>query len=161
MNFQIRRAGANDAPAVGRLTRAAYARWVPVIGREPLPMKADHAAAVRDHWVDLLEVDGALAGLIEMVAQPQWLLIENLAVDPAFQGRGCARLLLEQAQRIALAQQLQGLRLYTNKQFASNVDLYLHHGFAVDREEPFMGGFTVYMRKPLAPVSNPPVAPAA
>lgn len=140
------------------LTRAAYARWVPVIGREPLPMKADYAAAVSKHWIDLLHIDGALAGLIEMVPEPQWLLIENLAVAPAFQGRGCARILLAQAEQTAKALQLAELRLFTNKQFASNVDLYLHHGFIVDREEPFMGGFTVYMRKPLAPDNGPPVA---
>ncbi len=150
MNFQIRRATVNDAPDVGLLTRAAYARWVPVIGREPLPMKADYELAVRDHLVDLLEVEGVLAGLIEMIPEPQWLLIENLAVAPTFQGRGCARILLEQAQKTALGLQLTGLRLFTNKQFASNVDLYLHHGFSVDREEPFMGGFTVYMSKPFA-----------
>lgn len=149
MDFQIRRATAADAPEVGVLTRSAYAKWIPVIGREPLPMRADHAAAISEHWVDLLHVDGALAGLIEMIPEPQWLLIENLAVAPGFQGRGCARILLEQAQQIARAQQFQGLRLYTNKQFASNIDLYLHHGFTVDREEPFMGGFTVYMGKSL------------
>lgn len=150
MNFQIRRATVNDAPDVGSLTRAAYAKWVAVIGREPLPMKADYEAAVREHLVDLLHVDGMLAGLIEMIPEPQWLLIENLAVAPAFQGRGCARILLEQARQTALGLQLSGLRLFTNKQFVSNVDLYLHHGFRVDREEPFMGGFTVYMSKPLA-----------
>lgn len=157
MDFQIRRATADDAPQVALLTRAAYAKWVPVIGREPLPMKADYAAAVNRHWVDLLHADGVLAGLIEMIPEPQWLLIENLAVAPAFQGRGCARMLLAQAEQTAKALQLHGLRLYTNKQFASNVDLYRHHGFAVDREEPFMGGFTVYMSKPLAPDNGPPV----
>ncbi|WP_157422098.1 N-acetyltransferase, partial [Acidovorax sp. Root219] len=91
-------------------------------------------------------------------AHSRFLGFSGLAVAPAFQGRGCARILLEHAQQVARGQQLQGLRLFTNKQFASNVDLYLHHGFAVDREEPFMGGFTVYMRKPLAPDNGPPVA---
>lgn len=158
MDFQIRRATADDAPEAALLTRAAYAKWVPVIGREPLPMKADHAVAIRDHRVDLLHADGVLAGLIEMIPEPQWLLIENLAVAPAFQGRGCARILLAQAEQTAKLLQLAGLRLFTNKQFASNVGLYLHQGFAVDREEPFMGGFTVYMSKPLAPDNGPPVA---
>ncbi|MGV3683734.1 MAG: GNAT family N-acetyltransferase [Acidovorax sp.] len=160
MDFQIRRATADDASQVALLTRAAYAKWVPVIGREPLPMKADYEAAVREHRVDLLHVDGVLAGLIEMIPEPQWLLIENLAVAPAFQGRGCARILLAQAEQTAKVLQLTGLRLFTNKQFASNVALYLHHGFAVDREEPFMGGFTVYMSKPFAPGKAPLVAPA-
>ena len=158
MDFQIRRATAGDAPEVAVLTRAAYAKWVAVIGREPLPMKADYEAAVREHLVDLLHVGGVLAGLVEMIPEPQWLLVENLAVAPAFQGRGCARILLAQAEQTAKALQLAGLRLFTNKQFASNVDLYLHQGFVVDREEPFMGGFTVYMSKPLAPDNRPPVA---
>lgn len=150
MGFHIRRATIADAPQVSLLARAAYAKWVAVIGREPLPMKADYEVAVREHLVDLLEVDGVLAGLVEMIPEPQWLLIENLAVAPAFQGRGCARILLEQARQTAMGLQLAGLRLFTNKQFESNVDLYLHHGFRVDREEPFMGGFTVYMSKLLA-----------
>ena len=37
----LRRAVADDAAAVRVLTREAYAKWVPVIGREPLPMRAD------------------------------------------------------------------------------------------------------------------------
>lgn len=131
------------------LTRAAYAKWVPVIGREPLPMKADYELAVKKHLVDLLEVDGTLAALIEMIPEPEWLLIENLAVAPTFQRRGCARILLERAQDTALTLRLNGLRLFTNKQFESNVDMYLRHGFAIDREEPFMGGVTVYMSKSL------------
>ena len=91
-------------------------------------------------------------------AHSRFLGFSGLAVAPAFQGRGCARILLAHAEQTAKALQLAGLRLFTNKQFASNVDLYLHHGFDVDREEPFMGGFTVYMRKPLAPDNGPPVA---
>ena len=131
------------------LSRAAYAKWVPVIGREPLPMKANYEAAVREHLVDLLEVDGMLAALVEMIPESEWLLVENLAVAPTFQRRGCARILLERAQETALALRLKGLRLFTNKLFESNVDLYLRYGFAIDREEPFMGGITVYMSKSL------------
>ncbi|RZA25597.1 MAG: N-acetyltransferase, partial [Proteobacteria bacterium] len=62
----LRRAVPGDAAAVRSLTREAYAKWVPVIGREPKPMTADYDAVVRDHLVDLLEVDGKLAALIEM-----------------------------------------------------------------------------------------------
>jgi hypothetical protein len=54
MTETLRIAGLSDAEAVTALTRAAYAKWVSVIGREPLPMKADHSAAIRDHRVDLL-----------------------------------------------------------------------------------------------------------
>jgi ribosomal protein S18 acetylase RimI-like enzyme len=147
MDFHVRRAGEQDAPAVSSLTRAAYAKWVPLIGREPLPMKADYGLAVREHLVDLLDVDGTLAALIEMIPEPEWLLIKNLAVAPAFQRRGYARILLGRAQEVASTLRLRGVRLYTNKLFESNLDFYRRYGFTVDREEPFMGGITIYMSK--------------
>ena len=49
---ELRRAGLGDAAAVRALTRSAYAKWVPVIGREPKPMTADYAEAVRRHAID-------------------------------------------------------------------------------------------------------------
>lgn len=111
-------------------------------------MRANHEWAVREHWIDLLEVDGNLAALMEMILEPDWVLIESIAVAPSFQGSGYARILLDRAQNMALGLGLKGVRLFTNKLFESNVDLYLRHGFVVDREEPFMGGITVYMSKP-------------
>ncbi len=61
------------------LTRRAYARWVPVLGREPAPMTADDGAALRHHRIDLLTVDGDWAGLIETVPVEGHLLVENVA----------------------------------------------------------------------------------
>ena len=40
--LELRRAVMADAPAVAALTRDAYAKWVPLIGREPKPMTADY-----------------------------------------------------------------------------------------------------------------------
>ncbi|MBV8794861.1 MAG: GNAT family N-acetyltransferase, partial [Hyphomicrobiales bacterium] len=81
-NVEIRPAVLEDAAGIRALTRAAYAKWVPLIGREPLPMQADYERAVVEHTIDLLNVDGALAGLIETMLQPDHLWIENIAVAP-------------------------------------------------------------------------------
>lgn len=43
--LQLRRATAADAANVRALARAAYAKWVPLIGREPIPMTADYDRA--------------------------------------------------------------------------------------------------------------------
>ena len=40
------RATKGDADAVRSLVRSAYAKWIPVIGREPKPMGADYEHAV-------------------------------------------------------------------------------------------------------------------
>ena len=147
--FSLPTATPADADAIRALTRDAYAKWVPVIGREPLPMVADYAEAVRKHRIDLLRLDGVLAALIEMIPQEDHLLIENLAVAPSFQRRGLGRRLLAHAEAVALSIGHATLRLYTNKAFAGNVQLYLGFGYGIDREEPFRGGFTVYMSKRL------------
>ena len=60
----VRRATIADAVTVRELTRAAYAKWVPLLGREPRPMTADYDAAVRDHLIDLLHVGGEAVALI-------------------------------------------------------------------------------------------------
>ena len=99
--MQIRRARQDDAPAIRELTRSAYAKWVPLIGREPTPMTADYDRAVREHMIDLLFVDGELTALIETVSRADHLLIANVAVSPAFQGRGYGGLLLDHAEHLA------------------------------------------------------------
>ena len=146
---ELRRAVASDAPAIRALTREAYAKWVPLIGREPKPMTADYAEAVRRHRIDLLHLDGVLGALIETIAEADHLLIENVAVSPAFQGRGLGRKLMAHAEQIAASAGHGETRLYTNKLFAENIELYRKLGYRIDREEALAIGVAVHMSKPL------------
>jgi len=146
----VRRALQADAAEVRELTRSSYAKWIPVIGREPTPMVTDYDRAVREHMIDLLFVGTKLVGLSETVDEGDHLLIENLAVSPAFQGRGYGRPLLDHAERLAASIRQPEVRVYTNRQFAANIDFYTRRGFAIDREEPFMGGVVVHMSKHIA-----------
>lgn len=143
----LRAATDADVGSILALTREAYGKWVPLIGREPLPMTADYAEAVRKHRIDLLEADGELVALIEMVPAADHLLIENIAVSPRHQGRGIGRRLLAHAEQVAASLRVNDIRLYTNKRFAENVELYLKNGYAIDREEPLKDGFLVHMSK--------------
>ena len=146
---QIQRAGPADADAVRELTRVAYAKWVPLLGREPGPMTADYDVAVRSHIVDLLYVDGKLAGLIEMIHEPACLLIENVAVAPTLQGQGYGRTLMKHAEDLARSLRLRRTRLYTNQRFAQNISLYHSLGYYVDRQEMLPNRIAVHMSKPL------------
>ncbi len=149
--MDLRRAGPDDAAAVLALSRAAYARWVPLIGREPKPMTADYAHAVRAHLVDLYEVNGVLEGLIEMIVEADHLLVENVAVRPGGQGRGLGTLLMQHAEAIAAARGLHQVRLYTNGAFAANIAFYQRLGYVVTGREAFAaGGEIVFMGKGLS-----------
>jgi ribosomal protein S18 acetylase RimI-like enzyme len=151
----VRRATAADAVTVRELTRAAYAKWVPILGREPRPMTADYDAALRDHLVDLLRVDGEAVALIEMAPTADHLLIVNVAVVPAQQGRGHGRALMAHAEEVARSLNLREVRLYTNALFAENLRLYSRLGYRVDREEQHpQFGVAVYMSKRLDAIAD-------
>ena len=126
--------------AIAALSRSAYAKWVPRIGREPKPMTADYDLAVRRHRFDLLFIDGHLAALIETVAEGETLLIENLAVGPDYQRRGLGTMLMAHAESIAKSTGQNRLRLYTNARFEGNVALYERLGYRVDGQEDIAGG---------------------
>jgi ribosomal protein S18 acetylase RimI-like enzyme len=116
---------------------------VPVIGREPKPMTADYMEALRKHRFDLLELDGKLAGLIEMILKSDHLLIENVAVSPRHQGRGIGRKLMAHAEMVAALSGFGEMKLYTNKLFVENVQLYIRLGYRVCQEEEFRDGYLV------------------
>ena len=151
-NVEIRSAVLADAASIRALTRTAYAKWVALIGREPLPMQADYERAVSEHTIDLLIVDGVLAGLVETILRPDHTWIENVAVAPEQQGRGFGRLLLAHAERRAIHAGRPEIRLLTNQAFAANLELYARRGYTVNRTEPFRGGTTVHMSKRIEPL---------
>jgi ribosomal protein S18 acetylase RimI-like enzyme len=147
---EIRQGVAADAAAIRDLTRAAYARWVRVIGREPVPMAADYDAALRTHRFDLIDVEDVLAALIETVVKDDHLHIENVAVLPRFQGRGLGRRMLAHAEGLASSLGFDVVKLHTNKLFDDNVRLYQRLGYRVDQEVAFRDGLVVYMSKRIA-----------
>ena len=149
MSKLMHRAGPGDAAAVRALTRAAYAKWVPLIGREPKPMGADYEEAVVRDRIDLLYVDGVLAALIQLIEEPGCLLVENVAVSPDFQGRGLGKRMMAHAETVAADLGLTKMRLYTNKAFAENIALYLNLGYRLDGEEVLANGVRVDMSKAL------------
>lgn len=147
MGETIRIATIDDAEAVTALTRSAYAKWVPVIGREPLPMKADYAAAIRNHRIDILCVSADMAALIETIQREDDLLIENVAVAPSFQNRGYGRRMIAHAEQLAAQAHLTFVRLYTNSLFRENLRLYRSLGYEFEREEALNGGVLIHMVK--------------
>ncbi len=76
---------------------------------------------MRRHRIDLAFLDGGLAALIETIDKGDHLVIENVAVAPAFQGRGLGRHLLMHAEQVARELGYAAVRLYTNKMFEANV----------------------------------------
>jgi molybdopterin-guanine dinucleotide biosynthesis adapter protein len=149
--MSTRRANKLDATAIQKLTRDVYAKWVPAIGREPLPMQANYGKAVEDHWIDLMERDGELLALVEMIPHGTFLFIENLAVAEDWQGKGLATRLLQHVEQLARSAGLAEVQLATNQAFTSNLHFYESRGYVAYETKPFhRGGIGVRFRKVLS-----------
>ena len=145
-----RRATPDDVPAITQLVADAYGPYEPLIGRTPLPMLADYGDAVRDHEIWVVESDGRLMGIIELIPRDDHLWIENVAIAPAWQRRGLGRLLLDHAEDEARRRGLQEMGLLTNERYVDNIAMYGRYGYRETHREPFKGTDLVYFRKRLA-----------
>ena len=146
----LRRATDADAPSITELVADAYRHYEPLIGRTPLPMLIHYEEAVRKHDVWVLEQDGTLVGIIELVRRPEHLWIENVAVSPRWQGLGFGRLLLRHAENEARRRGLEELGLLTNERYLDNISMYTRYGYRETDRVPHRGTDLVYFRKRLS-----------
>jgi N-acetylglutamate synthase-like GNAT family acetyltransferase len=145
----MRTAQPGDADAVTALVQRAYARYVERMGRRPRPMDDDYAAAIARGEVTLREDDdGALAGIVVMYPEDGYLLVDNVAVDPARWGEGHGRALLEHAEAEAGRLGMPELRLYTHVTMVENIGLYGRAGWIEYDRGGEPGWERVFFRKP-------------
>ena len=145
----IRRAGPGDVDALRAIAAAAYQKYVLRIGRAPAPMTADYAQAVRDGQAWAAIEDGQIVGFAVLIARPSYLLLENVAVLPAAQGRGIGAGLLAFAEAHARSLRLHEMRLYTNETMTENLTYYPRHGYTETHRMQHDGFQRVFFRKRL------------
>ncbi|HTE98226.1 MAG TPA: GNAT family N-acetyltransferase [Bradyrhizobium sp.] len=61
-------------------------------------------------------------------------------MSPSFQGKGYGRMLMAHAEKLAASSNFEQVKLYTNKLFVENVQLYIRLGYSVDREGAVVSG---------------------
>jgi ribosomal protein S18 acetylase RimI-like enzyme len=149
---EIRAATEADVPKIVELVDSAYGHYVERIGAPPGPMSDDYAEVVRESDVFVAESGGDLIGLLVLRVTEEGFLIDNVAVDPAHQGTGLGRALLERAETEARRGGFDSIHLYTHETMGENLALYQRIGYVeYDRRPVEIGGSVVYMRKPLTP----------
>ena len=136
-----------DAPALASIAVAAYQQYVPRIGQPPAPMTADYTTAIRRGQAWVAAVDGEVTGYIILVPRPGYLLLENVAVLPAAQGRGIGARLLALAEDRARALHRPEIRLYTNAAMTENLTYYPRHGYTETHRDQQEGFHRVFFRK--------------
>ena len=149
MGQSLRPATHDDLATVQDIVRTAYTHYIGRIGREPGPMTDDYAALIGAGQVHVAERDGVVQGLLVLIPQNDAMLLDNVAVAPAAQGLGLGRLMLNFAERAAIAAGYKAIKLYTNEAMTENIALYTRMGYAETHRAEEKGLRRVYLRKPL------------
>jgi GNAT superfamily N-acetyltransferase len=146
---QPRLARSDEANILSQLVTAAYTQYIERMGKPPGPMLDDYPQRIADGQAWVLDVDGAIVGLIVLEEDGDTLLLDNVAVSPAAQGKGYGRTLMAFAEDEARRLGHTKLRLYTNVLMTENITLYERLGFRQTGRISENGFKRVYMVKTL------------
>lgn len=127
-----------ELPAVTAVVHAAFVGYSVEMDRPPAPMLAQLGPRLDagEVWV----AGRPVAAIACLAHRPTALEVEILAVDPAAQGRGLGRRLLDRAADVALATGLDRLVLSTNEVMTDSAAVYRHLGF-VEVDRRVQGGY--------------------
>jgi len=145
----IRLAREGEAETLRSLVRAAYAHYVPRLGREPAPMTDDYAARIAAGEAWLLEVDDKPIGALVLEDTDEGLLIDNIAIAAEARGTGQGRHLMVFAEDEARRRGHARIWLYTNEKMVENILLYTRLGYRETHRAEQHGHRRVFMEKPL------------
>jgi len=146
----LRPATPDDAAGVTKCVRAAYAKWVPSLGRKPWPMLQDYSVVITTEIVFVAGAGDQVVGVLVLSNTDDGFLIENVAVLPALAGRGIGKLLLVHAEQEAKARGFDSIYLYTNEKMTENLALYSRIGYVEYERRQEQGFCRVFMRKALS-----------
>lgn len=155
----IRPARPEDAAAIRAIAEAAYAPFIPLIGRRPAPMDADFPAQIAAGRVWAAEGEaqgqgaegraGAILGYVALEFRADDALLESVAVHPRAAGRGLGRALIAFAEAEARRRGRSVLRLYTNARMTANLKLYPRLGYRETARRREDGFDRAFFEKPL------------
>ena len=146
---EIRSARIEDATGITECVGAAYRHYIDRIGKPPGPMLDDYREVVQLHRVLVLADGPNIVGVLVLIRQTRNLRLDNVAIHPAYQGRGLGRQLITLAEKEARLKGLTTVTLYTNERMSENLELYKRLGYIETERKAEQGYQRVYMRKEL------------
>ena len=151
-DVEIRQAEVCDAVAVEACCFDAFSAYIPLIGRAPAPMGIDYKKAICEHTLFMAFYQNQLAGFALIVdGEEDFMLLDVLAVHPAYHGNGIGGALILYVEAYILAHGKQECRLCTNVKFTRTRSIYEHLGYELYDRKNEDGYDRVYYRKMIYP----------
>jgi ribosomal protein S18 acetylase RimI-like enzyme len=143
----IRPALPADQARIEAIVEAAYRPYLERMDRKPAPMVDDYAGRIAAGETHVLEEDGEILGILVLEPCEDFLLLDNIAVDPACHGRGLGRRLMRFTEEEARRRGYATVELYTNEVMVENIALYQRLGYRETQRVRVAGYDRVYLRK--------------
>ena len=120
---------------IDRLMRDAFTPYVKALGREatagPYPWLEEFIRSGNVYvGLDATEI----IGFVSTIRRNDELVIRQIGVAPARQGKGIGSWLLEQIEQTARRQRVKVLSLQTAEMMSGQLRLYARHGFRITRK---------------------------
>ena len=132
LSFIFRTAQLSECADADRVLRAAFTPYMHRLGRE---IPADYykwlPASIERSDVFVAEEGGLIIGVAATERRETGLFLDRLAVDPAKQGTGLGRWLLQRLDEVARSRGDRTVSLVTAEMMDHLIRLYGSHGFAV------------------------------
>ncbi len=147
MPFTFRLARPSEAAEADRVLRAAFRPYLRRLGREiPPDYYGWLPASIERGDLFVAEEGGGVAGVAATERRDRELFLDRLAVDPAKQGTGLGRWLLERLDEVARVRGDLALSLITAEMMDHLVKLYGSHGFEIVHRGPPEHGKDAHIR---------------
>ncbi|WP_172329966.1 GNAT family N-acetyltransferase [Mangrovicoccus sp. HB161399] len=126
----IRPALPADEAAIRACAEAAFARYVPLIGRRPAPMDADFAAKIAAGQTHVsADATGRVAGYVIFCPEDGAMHLDAIGVLPEAAGQGIGKALIAFCEAEARRLGLPLVTLHTNQKMEANLSIYPRLGY--------------------------------
>jgi ribosomal protein S18 acetylase RimI-like enzyme len=118
-------------------------------GVVPAPMTADYDEVVAAGHTWVATIDDQVVAVLVLKLEPDHLLVDNIAVDPARHGTGIGSELMQFAAEEARHMGVGEIRLYTHQTMTENLAFYARRGYRETHRETDDGFARVFFSKRL------------
>lgn len=148
--LKIRKANPAEEAAVVNCIQKAYQKYIVRIGKKPGPMLNHYLPLIVDGNVFCGEFSREIVGVLVLKKLDSYMLLDNVALLPEFQGRGFGKQLVAFAEHYSSENNCNEIRLYTNVEMTENIEFYRkleYSEYSIIQED---GYERVYFKKKLA-----------
>lgn len=133
--LSLRQARPDDGQRLAEIAREAYGKYRERLVEPPTPILLDYelVAAGGRTWV--AESGDGVLGMVTVEPDEPDLILRNLAVIPAWQGRGIGSLLTVWVEDLARSTGMRGVRLWTRCEMGDNIAFYERRRYVVTHYE--------------------------